>query len=205
MLRLPLLVFNFIPLLICSQINIYGIDITKPIDKKELKEWEKGTTEGTYKKKIEDKDCPYNMVFRLPGNEYLFKTDRGNYDNMPERFRAAYMYLQKQFGDASLMETPMGSLTDLKLKRYANGKVYFFTHKWDFDAQEYYTDRGDTLTVTQVWNKINSHQEWIKLEWSSLQKYSILIRMQWKRAGLQLKILNFNPVVGATGNSKKKK
>lgn len=176
-----------------AQIDIYGIDILQGQSKKELKQWEQGSGLGVLKKDIAEETCPFTQVYRQPNNEYIFKTDRGNYENMADRFRMAYKYLEKKFGDASLMETPMGSITDLRLKRYPNGKVYFFTHKWDFDAREYYADRGDTLTVQQVYKKIISHNEYILLEWSSLQKYGVLIRMKWRRSGLSIKVLNFNP------------
>jgi len=176
-----------------AQIDIYGIDILQGPSKKELKQWEQGSGLGVLKKNIAAEGCPFTEVYRQPNNQYLFKTDRGNYDNIADRFRMAYKYLEKKFGDASLIETPMGSLTDLKLKRYPNGNIYFFTHKWDFDAKEYYADQGDTLTVRQVYDKITSHNEYILLEWSSLQKYGVLIRMNWKRSGLNIKVLNFNP------------
>ncbi|MFQ5336012.1 MAG: hypothetical protein ACE5DN_08035 [Flavobacteriales bacterium] len=180
-----------------AQLDIYGIDILRDkLTKKELRAWQPGPKPDVLKRTVPDENSPLAIVLKYPGREYHFKTDRGNYNNMPERFRQVYKYLQAKFGEPGLLDTPEGTMTNIELKRYPDGTIYFFTHKWDFDKQQYYADRGDTLTAANVYERIVGYREWITIEWTSMQKFGIIIRLRWKRTGINIQTLNFNAPSG---------
>ena len=77
-----------------TALSLYGIDVLKTeITKKDV-EWEAGfeNNQLVYKQNLSE-GLPLAIVLKTTDNEYQFKTDRGNYDNMGERFQLVYNYL----------------------------------------------------------------------------------------------------------------
>lgn len=184
-------------------LSLYGVDVLKTeITKKDVG-WEPGfeNNQLVYKQALSE-GLPLATVLKTTDNVYQFKTDRGNYENMGERFQLVYNYLFEKFGNPSLVETAEGGyLRDARLKRKENGEVYFLIPEWDWDKNQPMEDKGEELTVHAAYRKISFYKDFVKCEWDVMQKYGVIIRVNWQRNGIVLSVHNYS---GAEEASKKK-
>ncbi|CAG0961137.1 hypothetical protein FLAV_00708 [Flavobacteriales bacterium] len=198
-----LLVFFVAILKAQTPLSLYGIDVLKTeITKKDVA-WESGfeNNQLVYKQALSE-GLPLASVLKTTDNEYQFKTDRGNYENMGERFQLVYNYLFEKFGNPSLIETAEGGyLRDARLKRKENGEVYFLIPEWDWDKNQAMEDKGEELSAHAAYRKISFYKDFVKCEWDVMQKYGVIIRVHWQRSGIVLSVHNYS---GAEEASKKK-
>ncbi len=184
-------------------LSIYGIDVLKTEITKKDTEWEAGF-EGSnlvYKQALSE-GLPLASVSKSTDNEYQFKTDRGNYDNMGERFQLAYNYLFELLGNPSLVETAEGGyMRDARLKRRENGEVYFLIPEWDWDKNQVMEDKGEELTAHAAYRKISFYKDYVKCEWDVMQKHGVIVRLSWQRTGIVLSVHNYSS--GAEASRKK--
>jgi hypothetical protein len=194
---------SFVSLKAQNDLSLYGIDVLKTeITKKDVA-WEAvfENNQLVYKQALSE-GLPLAFVIKTTDNEYQLKTDRGNYDNMGDRFQLVYNYLFEKFDKPSLIETAeSGYMRDARLKRKENGEIYFLIPEWDWDKNQALEDKGEELTVHAAFRKISHYKDYVKCEWDVMQKYGVIIRLHWQRNGIVLSVHNYG---GAEEVSKKK-
>jgi hypothetical protein len=176
-------------------VELWGVNVLKThFSKQEAKEWETffDNNRLIYKQYLAE-GLPLAFVLKTDVNEYLFKTDRGNYPNMGERFELVYKYLVEKFGSPQIVETAEGGyLRDAYIKQKPDGSVYFLVPDWDWENNRPMKDRGEELDPHGVYRKITFYKDYVYCEWTPQDTPGLVIKLKWQSSGITVTVQNFS-------------
>lgn len=175
--------------------DLFGVNVLKTeMTKHDMEEWESffESSRLMFRQPLPE-GLPLSVVIKSDYNEYTFRTDRGNYPNMGERFELTYKYLVEKFGIPQIVETAEGGyMRGAYIKQREDGSVYFLVPDWDWENNVPVKDRGEELDPHAVYRKISFYKDYVYCEWNALQDIGLVVKLKWQNSGITVITQNFS-------------